>query len=466
MPQPVTPDPVTWVKGGHVSAPRLRSDVANALALLSDPPAFTATQTGAPAAFTASSSADSFTAPGTAYLPGTAVTLTGSSLPGGVSAGTTYWVVNPSADVFQLATSQGGSAVSLTSDGSGTVRSTQVLQSGSWQEANLDTLGSDAWGGHLPGPTSSRYYGMFPGWYIAEATVPVAYTSTAGAIAAGIACQQDSGGPEYYAGQRTAMPGITAMWPQTRSVKLVRMSAVGSPGAAGNDWVAARVRQSTGSAQSVAATSTQQARLQVRWVAALSGGAGLPVPDNDPWPQPPDVVTAAFLNKNLRDTIAFLACPPLFEARFEAASPQSLASQTSLPVTGTAVTQSSAVTVDNRTAWDTATSTWTAPVPGVYHVYGLAGIRAASSSLAVAAGLTVTSGNYYNGTTFTIWGNPVLPHAVANVAATGDVLRRLRLNAGDTIRLAAFQADSSSAAANLTADTLWAPRLITVWAAA
>lgn len=44
----------------------------------------------------------------------------GDSLPGGFSEGTDYHVVNRTEDTFQLSTSQGGSAVNITSTGSGT----------------------------------------------------------------------------------------------------------------------------------------------------------------------------------------------------------------------------------------------------------------------------------------------------------------------------------------------------------
>jgi hypothetical protein len=72
----------------------------------------------------ASSSTDKFTV-ASADLPanGTQVVFQStSSLPGGISATTTYYVVSASGSTFKVSTSSGGSAVNLTSGGSGTLR--------------------------------------------------------------------------------------------------------------------------------------------------------------------------------------------------------------------------------------------------------------------------------------------------------------------------------------------------------
>jgi hypothetical protein len=73
--------------------------------------------------FTATSASPAvFTATGSAYTTGQTVELTGSSLPAGFSAGTIYYVVNPSTDTFQLAATEGGTGIASTSTGSGTVQ--------------------------------------------------------------------------------------------------------------------------------------------------------------------------------------------------------------------------------------------------------------------------------------------------------------------------------------------------------
>jgi hypothetical protein len=46
----------------------------------------------------------------------------GGTLPTGLTAGTLYWVISPTANDFKVSTTQGGSAVNLTAVGSGKVR--------------------------------------------------------------------------------------------------------------------------------------------------------------------------------------------------------------------------------------------------------------------------------------------------------------------------------------------------------
>ena len=62
-----------------------------------------------------------FTATGSNYTAGTQVIITGGSLPTGFTAGQAYFVVAPTANTFELASSLGGSALASSSTGSGTV---------------------------------------------------------------------------------------------------------------------------------------------------------------------------------------------------------------------------------------------------------------------------------------------------------------------------------------------------------
>ncbi|MGH3402020.1 MAG: hypothetical protein ACRDRJ_05785, partial [Streptosporangiaceae bacterium] len=79
-----------------------------------------------------------FTAVGTAYANGTPVQLTGSSLPSGTSADTTYYVILADSDSFELAASPGGSSVTNGS-GSGSVATTA-----GWVVARILTYGTVA----------------------------------------------------------------------------------------------------------------------------------------------------------------------------------------------------------------------------------------------------------------------------------------------------------------------------------
>lgn len=73
-------------------------------------------------AFTANSSSDLLSVTGHDFVNGVRVQVsnTGGSLPGGLSAGVTYYVIGVSGNDFQLSATKGGSAINLTSNGSGT----------------------------------------------------------------------------------------------------------------------------------------------------------------------------------------------------------------------------------------------------------------------------------------------------------------------------------------------------------
>jgi hypothetical protein len=75
-----------------------------------------------PRSFTATAIDDRFTLASHGYRTDLPVILTGASLPGGVTANTTYYVRNVTRDTFQLSTTAGGAAIDLTTDGSGTAQ--------------------------------------------------------------------------------------------------------------------------------------------------------------------------------------------------------------------------------------------------------------------------------------------------------------------------------------------------------
>lgn len=96
-------------------------------------------------AFTAPSSTSTFLAPGSSYSANQTVVVFangGATLPGGLTAGTIYYVISPSGDTFQLSTTSGGSAVSISADGAGVITAisteafvssgTYALNSASW----------------------------------------------------------------------------------------------------------------------------------------------------------------------------------------------------------------------------------------------------------------------------------------------------------------------------------------------
>jgi len=75
--------------------------------------------------FTGANTGDLITAPGHSLANDDRVvvrTRMSSTLPGGLAANTVYYVIGVSGETFQLATSQGGSAIALTSDGAGSIK--------------------------------------------------------------------------------------------------------------------------------------------------------------------------------------------------------------------------------------------------------------------------------------------------------------------------------------------------------
>jgi hypothetical protein len=96
-------------------------------------------------AYTALASTDIATAPGSAYTAGQAVVVfpTGGSVtPGGLTAGTVYYIISPSSDTFKLSATSGGSAVNVTADGSGLV---QVILVETYVSAGTFSLASGSW---------------------------------------------------------------------------------------------------------------------------------------------------------------------------------------------------------------------------------------------------------------------------------------------------------------------------------
>lgn len=80
---------------------------------------------GSPYAFTAPSSTSTLLAPGSSYASTQTVVVfapAGATLPTGLTAGVVYYVKSPSSDSFQLSATSGGSAISLSADGSGIVQ--------------------------------------------------------------------------------------------------------------------------------------------------------------------------------------------------------------------------------------------------------------------------------------------------------------------------------------------------------
>ena len=347
----------------------------------------------------------------------------------------------------------------MTGNGSGTIATTQLFTSAAWTQVNLDTEVTDAWFSHLLTSNLPYTYAMFPGVYLAEFAMPVSYTGGAGVISAGITAQEGTGPATTYGGQCVPASNSSGHYTQPGIAKLLVFSVTGDYGAPGNNFCGGALFESSGSSITSRITASRYPLLTVEWLADLTGTSGLPVPDIDTWPAAPLPVTSAFLDKNVRDTINFLAYRPVMEAYYAAGGASNPASG-SLPSLGGTVPLDTAY-MDNRAAFGTSNSVWTAPVPGVYWCYGQASQGALATTVATSAGLNVASANYNGGTPYTVWGGAQT--AITSGGTNCSVVHRtLRLNAGDTVSLSAFNGDSGTAPTTLTAGT-WTSRLITVW---
>jgi hypothetical protein len=342
--------------------------------------------------------------------------------------------------------------------------SAQTITNATETEITIDTENYDNYGGHLAsgsGVNTALYYGMFPGWYLVQAQAPLQYTGGAGTMGASVGVASGGGALTYYGGERIPNSGTASLYAFPVACKLAQMVDTGTYGGSGNDRVAASCYQDSGSSQALYAGTNRFPSVSARWVCALAGTPGLPVPPLAAWPTPPSYVTSAFMNAQVRDTIRFLVYPPICEYQYNAGT-QSLASQASVPATGTTVKLDTAV-VDNYSAFSTSTWTWTAPVAGLYWVYNLAAMSQQATATALMAGITVTSANYNGGATFTAWGGTRASFAGTRVQSAA-IRRQLRLNAGDTLQAAAWQSDSGSNAATLAGNTNeWQSRFIVIW---
>jgi hypothetical protein len=327
---------------------------------------------------------------------------------------------------------------------------------------NLDTEYDDPQNGHeINVANPQNYYAAIPGWYLAEFSAPLNYTGGAGAASAEIAAVVGGAALATWGGQRIPTSGTGGQFAQPAAAKLVQMAATSQFYGAG-DYMCGSFNQNSGAGQPLLITASKFPYLKCLWVAANSGTAPLIVPSNDAWPVPPAYTTSAFLNKNIRDTIRFLIYPPIMEAQYNAGT-ATLASQAAVPAVGTALPLGH-VNIDNYAAMNTGTGVWTAPAAGAYYAWGQYASMMNTTSLAIGAGLTVTSGYYNSGATVTLWGGTQAAFAGVSAINCAVVRRRLRLNGGDTVALAGYQHDSAAATASIEGNASnWATRMIMIW---
>jgi hypothetical protein len=337
---------------------------------------------------------------------------------------------------------------------------------GSAQGVILDTELLDNWQMHQDSSAHpDRCYPPLPGLYLAQAYTPLAATSGGGITQACIRAVSGGGTQADYGGATIANNATYSAGPI--AARLVRMSSVGAYGT--GDYCAPSVGQTSSGPVGTYVGPAKHPLFTLRWIAALTGYPGLPAPA---LPAVPSPITSAWLNSNSQ-AIWFLVYPPAGDWYLTSAIAPNLPSATVLPLAGTTIgldttandtTAPSSLNPAAVSAMNLAADTFTAPVPGRYWTYGLLAITGAATTLALAAGLTVTSANYNSGTTTTLWGG--VQAASGTTATQAAAARRmLRLNAGDTLQLAGWQRDSSSFSASVLGGTNNnQSRLIVIWA--
>src|ERR1039457_6460044 len=252
-------------------------------------------------------------------------------------------------------------------------------------------------------------------------------------------------------GSPSPWSGVSCSWwaagsiPGRKVCDLIQMSVTGPIGGSGDTITPTSFQLSGGS---LAYTSSPAALFPFT--------ATLPVPSNPSWPVPPSFITPAFLNTNIRDTILFLVNPPCCKAYYTAGS-------TTIPnqafPAGTAVPLNT-VAFYNYAAFTTGSGGgYTAPVAGVYFLYGQVNYAPYGSGGAVAysAGLSVNGGTIQ-------WGDSVYRTTAEGNGGGAIVRKRLRLSAGDFVQLCAQQSTTGSLALNATAANQ--TRFIALWESA
>lgn len=294
------------------------------------------------------------------------------------------------------------------------------ISANSFTPVVIDTEYFDTWAGHAPlGTSPQNYYCQAAGWYLAEGFIPWNYTGgsfVAFAAAIGVS------GTAISEGQAQVISG--GVNPGMFAADLVQMVRTGIPDSANSDYLQL-MAFTNHSSFTLQGTTPNLPTLSARWVGSGAASA-LSVPANGTFPVPPAYVDQAWLNTNIRDTVGFLANPPMLRYTYVPGS-QTIASGSW--ATATKVTLNTA-SLDNYSAWSAGSNQWVAPVAGVHYIYGQVAL-ASSAAASYAAGVTV------NGTT--TWGQSYINGVTTAGTIICSFAEHFRLNAGDTVALAGFQ---------------------------
>lgn len=347
----------------------------------------------------------------------------------------------------------------------------QAVASGADTPLTLDTEISDGWGMHADDTDTSQV--VIPagcdGIWLVQGSVPynttvtghyfesqIIYTPASGAAATIIS------GERLQANGAHVAPNVADLI-AVQAGDVLQLGALQSSGASAYTWAAettALVQRFNGQAAPV---------ITGRWVAAnnslpggvlpvpvpaawvgntpvmVTAGVGMAIP-NLPYWSDDDQASSGVFNGYIAGTTLFLSNVPAFRVQATGTLP-SFSSGARAQVTGL---QS---TIDNWSAWDESTSTWTCPLSGAYLVYGQVGWPNVGTPFVCGTDFQCT----VSGTSVAYYGANAYGGAPAS-----SMLRHLRFSKGDTVQLWGNQSSGSP----LTLAGQTNTRLFALWVSA
>lgn len=336
-----------------------------------------------------------------------------TALPGGFAAGVTYWVINvdPVAGNFQLSSSPGGFAVTLTSSGSAEMTALDWVSLTAEQSSASTPAVARA-------TMSLQWAGMLQGTVVPAPVAPA----------------------KWPAGLTRLTSPVTAGATSAVVADVTGMVTGGTLG----------LGTGTPAAENVIITGPPSG------LTVPVSPAAYPHASGDTVAVP---VSAAWLDQQVRDQIDFLSYPPM--ARLTSAgTSQSLPSQ-GFP-SGTAVTWvqgssfgGAAAWLDDWGGWSSGQpSRWTFPLGGVYYLYGQVAVQGSTSGYSLNAGLRISGGT-------TLWGDTIPGASGGGGSLCATVRRRLRVSAGQYAEVMGSQNLGSSL--SLAGSGAAMCRLVAIW---
>jgi hypothetical protein len=336
----------------------------------------------------------------------------------------------------------------------------------------LDTEITDPWTMHQISSDTSQV--IVPqaadGIWLVQGTVPFAASGVGHYYSSQIQYTPNGGSPTVISGERIQSNG-TRVEPDCADLisanagDTFQICGFHTTGTSVNTWV------STSSTPAVAYNDFASPLMTARWVASSSNVPGgvihvavpagwvndftaiaqtvnltLTAPNPGTWTSLQEATGAQF-NSDIRNSVLFLSHVPACRT-WANGTIGSIASGGS----GSAVTGMQA-TIDNWSAFNPATNTWTAPISGSYLLYGQVGFPTQASAFTASAYLFCT----ISGSTFTYNGANAF-----SATPAGTVMKQLRRTAGDKVQLFGFQNFGSA----LTPSSQTNTRFFALWQSA